>query len=58
MSLKTLITCAVVFVLVTVAPLGLRVADAVPVLQIYLEGGTYNTTTESWDLTPPRFLQR
>jgi hypothetical protein len=27
-------------------------AQAVPILQIYLEGGTYNTETESWELTP------
>ena len=25
---------------------------AVPILQLYLEGGTYNTDTESWELTP------
>ncbi len=53
MSLKRLITVAVAHVLVTMSPLGLRVADAVPILQIYLEGGTYNTTTQSWELTPP-----
>ena len=53
MSLRVLITCAVVFVLVIVSPLGLRVANAVPILQLYLEGGTYNDQTESWELTPP-----
>ena len=53
MSLKPLITCVVVFVLALVSPLGPRVANAVRLLQIYLEGGTYNTTTESWELTPP-----
>ncbi len=26
---------------------------AAPALQLYLEGGTYNTITESWELTPP-----
>jgi len=32
--------------------LGARSALAVPILQIYLEGGTYNQATESWELTP------
>lgn len=28
-------------------------ASADPILQLYLEGATYNTETESWDLTAP-----
>lgn len=31
---------------------GARPAAAIPVLQIYLEGGVYNTATESWEITP------
>jgi hypothetical protein len=29
-----------------------RSAWAVPILQLYLEGGTYNEETQSWELTP------
>ena len=42
------ITCALV--------LGLVVsnrAEAIPILQLYIEGGTYNTSTESWEVTLP-----
>jgi hypothetical protein len=28
-------------------------AHAVPILQLYLEGGVYNPVTESWEITPP-----
>jgi hypothetical protein len=28
-------------------------AHAIPILQLYVEGATYNTTTESWDYTAP-----
>ncbi len=30
-----------------------RIAQADPVLQLYLEGATYNTNTESWELQSP-----
>ena len=52
MNPKPLIICAVVVVLASVSPLGLRVANAVPILQLYLEGATYDSTTESWVLAP------
>lgn len=28
-------------------------AQAVPILQLYMEGGVYNPVTESWEITPP-----
>ena len=52
MSLRPLIICAVVFVLASVSPLGHRAANAVPILQLYLEGATYDFATESWVLAP------
>lgn len=53
MSARPLNLCAVVFVSALVSPLGLRMADAVPILQLYLEGADYNSETESWELSPP-----
>lgn len=33
--------------------LGASEAQAIPVLQLYLEGGTYDSETETWVITPP-----
>lgn len=44
--------CLTATVLAAFFILSTRVAVAVPLLQIYLEGGDYNTITESWSLTP------
>ncbi len=39
---------AVALVLLSAA----RSAEAVPILQLYMEGGVYNPVTESWEITP------
>ncbi len=31
---------------------GASQAHAIPILQLYVEGGTYNSTTETWELSP------
>lgn len=38
--------------IVVLTSLAARSASAVPILQLYLEGGVYDTQTESWVLTP------
>lgn len=47
--LRILLLAAVAFVMTA------QVAFAVPTLQLYIEGATYNTTTETWEYTGTSF---